>query len=143
MQTLTLNQATQIVDTALARAREFKCAPMSVAVLDAGGHLVAFKREDESGILRPQIAQAKAWGVLGMGVGSRTLAQRAEAAPAFFSALTDISAGRIVPVAGGVLIRDAAGRVIGSVGVSGDHPEKDEACAVAGITSAGLNADIG
>ncbi|MFM0643192.1 heme-binding protein [Paraburkholderia bryophila] len=143
MHTLSLNQAAEIVDAALAKARESACAPLSVAVLDAGGHLVAFKREDNSGILRPQIAQAKAWGVLGMGVGSRTLAQRAEAAPAFFAALTDISAGRIVPVAGGVLIRDADGRLIGSVGVSGDHPEKDEACAVAGIVSAGLKADVG
>jgi uncharacterized protein GlcG (DUF336 family) len=143
METLSLNHATTIVDAALATARESACAPLSVAVLDAGGHLVAFKREDNSGILRPQIAQAKAWGALGMGIGSRALAQRAEAAPAFFAALTDISVGRIVPVAGGVLIRDSDGHVIGAVGVSGDHPEKDEVCAVAGIASAGLKADVG
>lgn len=143
MKTLSLSDASTIVDTALATARESACAPMSVAVLDAGGHLVAFKREDNSGILRPQIAQAKAWGALGMGVGSRALAQRAEASPAFFSALTDISAGRIVPVAGGVLIRNADNHVIGAVGISGDHPEKDEACAIAGILRAGLQADVG
>lgn len=143
MNTLTLAQASHIVDAALDKARETGCMPMTVAVLDAGGHLVAFKREDASGILRPQIAQAKAWGVLGMGVGGRALAQRANAAPAFFAALTDISAGRIAPVAGGVLIRDAAGTVIGSVGVSGDHPEKDEACAVYGIERTNLNADAG
>lgn len=143
MENLSLSHASMIVDAALATARESACAPMSVAVLDSGGHLVAFKREDNSGILRPQIAQAKAWGALGMGVGSRALAQRAEAAPAFFSALTDISAGRIVPVAGGVLIRNAGNHVIGAVGISGDHPEKDEACAVAGIVRAGLKADVG
>ena len=143
METLSLNHATTIVDAALATARASACAPLSVAVLDAGGHLVAFKREDNSGILRPQIAQAKAWGALGMGIGSRALAQRAEAAPVFFAALTDISAGRIVPVAGGVLIRDSDGHVIGAVGVSGDHPEKDEVCAAAGIARAGLKADVG
>lgn len=143
MDTLTLEAAATIVDAALEKARETRCAPMTVAVLDAGGHLVSFKREDLSGILRPQIAQAKAWGALGMGVGSRALGERAAAAPAFFAALTDISAGRIVPVAGGVLIRNHANRVIGAVGISGDHPEKDEACAVYGIETAGLEADAG
>jgi len=143
METLSLDQAAAIVDSALDKARETACGPMTVAVLDAGGHLVAFKREDRSGILRPQIAQAKAWGVLGMGVGARTLALRADAAPAFFSALTDVSQGRIVPVAGGVLIRNAEKQVIGAVGVSGDHPEKDEACAVSGIEFVGLTADVG
>ena len=143
MHSLSLEQAAAIVDAALEKARQTACAPVTVAVLDAGGHLVAFKREDDSGILRPQIAQAKAWGVLGMGAGGRALAQRASAAPAFFVALTGISHGRIAPVAGGVLIRDGEGRVIGAVGVSGDHPEKDEACAVYGIEGACLMADVG
>ncbi len=143
MHTFSLEQAATIVDAALHMARRTACAPMTVAVLDAGGHLVAFKREDQSSILRPQIAQAKAWGVLGMGAGGRMLAQRASTAPAFFAALTDISQGRIVPVAGGVLIRDSEGRAIGAVGVSGDQPEKDEACAVFGIEGAGLKADVG
>jgi uncharacterized protein GlcG (DUF336 family) len=143
MSTLILNSASAIVDAVLRKARDLGCAPMTVAVLDAGGHLLALKREDDSGILRPQIAQAKAWGVLGMGAGGRTLAQRASAAPSFFAALSDISDGRIVPVAGGVLIRDVLDRVIGSVGVSGDHPDKDEACAVFGIEEAGLRADAG
>jgi uncharacterized protein GlcG (DUF336 family) len=143
MHSLSLEQAAAIVDSALEKARQTACAPMTVAVLDAGGHLVAFKREDDSGILRPQIAQAKAWGVLGMSAGGRALAQRASAAPAFFTALTDISQGRIAPVAGGVLIRDSEGRVVGAVGVSGDHPEKDEACAVFGVEGACLRADVG
>jgi uncharacterized protein GlcG (DUF336 family) len=143
MHTLSLEQATAIVDAALHKARRTACAPLTVAVLDAGGHLVAFKREDRSGILRAQIAQAKAWGVLGMGAGGRALALRANDAPAFFAALTDLSQGRIVPGAGGVLIRDSEGRVIGAVGVSGDHPEEDEACAVFGIEGAGLRADVG
>lgn len=142
MQTLTLAQASDIVDAALDKAHEQHCQPLTVAVLDAGGHLLALKREDGSSILRPQIAQAKAWGVLGMGHGGRALAERAAAAPAFFSALTDISGGRIVPVAGGVLIRDKTGNTIGAVGISGDHPDKDELCAMHGIAHIGLLAII-
>jgi uncharacterized protein GlcG (DUF336 family) len=143
MQPLTLTQASGIVDHALVKAREYRCKPLTVAVLDAGGHLLALKREDGSGILRPQIAQAKAWGALGMGLGGRSLAKRAVEAPAFFGALTDISGGRIAPVAGGVLVRDGEGHVIGAVGTSGDSPDSDEACAVSAIESVGLAADGG
>lgn len=143
MTTLLLDQADRIVEGALAHATELGLAPLTVAVLDAGGHLVAFKRQDRSGILRPNIAQGKAWGALGMGLGGRALAQRAEKAPAFFTALASVSEGRVVPVPGGVLIRAADGQVIGAVGISGDHPDKDEACAVHGIAQAGLDADPG
>jgi uncharacterized protein GlcG (DUF336 family) len=143
MQALTLEQAALIVDSALAHARTNNCHPLTVAVLDAGGHLVVLKREDQSGILRPQIAQAKAWGALGMGHGSRTLAERALTAPAFFAALGDISFGRIAPVPGGVLIRDDNQNILGAVGISGDLPDKDEACAIIGIERAGLISDEG
>lgn len=143
MSSLSLDQAERIVDAALGRAGAVGMKPLTVAVLDAGGHLVAFKRQDRSGILRPDIAQGKAWGALGMGVGGRGLAQRAEMAPAFFTALASVSGGRMVPVAGGVLIRAADGDVLGAVGVSGDLPDNDEACAVAGIEAAGLKADPG
>src|SRR5712675_477875 len=101
MQPLTLLQASRIVDVSLEKARELKCKPLTVAVLDAGGHLLALKREDGSSIMRPQIAQAKAWGALGMGHGGRELSRRAAEAPSFFAALTDISGGRIAPVPGG------------------------------------------
>jgi uncharacterized protein GlcG (DUF336 family) len=143
MSSLTLAQASTIVDTALKTAREAKFAPLSVAVLDGGGHLVAFKREDKSGILRFDIAFGKAWGALGMGFGSRTLAGRVSRSQMFFTALAAASEGRFVPVIGGVLIRDADGDVIGAVGISGDTSENDEKCAVAGITAAGLKADPG
>jgi uncharacterized protein GlcG (DUF336 family) len=112
MELLTLKQASGIVDAALEKAREINCKPMTVAVLDAGGHLLSFKREDGSSIMRPQIAHAKASGALGMGIGGRALAARAESHPAFFAALTDISGGRIAPVPGGVLIRDADQNVL-------------------------------
>ena len=142
MTTLTLSLASNIIDAALKKARENNYQPLTVAVLDAGGHLLALKREDGSSILRPQIAHAKAWGVLGMGHGGRALAERAGVAPAFFSALTDISGGRIVPVPGGVIVRDNGGNTIGSVGISGEHPDKDELCAVHGIQQAGLQAVV-
>lgn len=140
---LDLAAASRIVDAALAQARELGLKPMTVAVLDAGGHLVAFKREDRSGILRPEIATGKAWGALGMGCGSRTLAERAASHPQFLTALTAASAGRVFPAAGGVLVRDAAGAILGAVGVSGDLPDQDERCAVQGIESAGLRPDVG
>jgi uncharacterized protein GlcG (DUF336 family) len=140
---VTLAQASTIVDTALKKARETNCAPLTVAVLDAGGHLVAFKREDRSGILRFDIAYGKAWGALGMGFGSREFVERAAKNPIFTTALTTIAQGRLVPVPGGVLIKDAAGSVLGAVGISGDVSDKDEACAVAGIEAAGLKAQVG
>ncbi len=135
---ISLQQAGTIVDAALKKAREIGCAPLTVAVLDSGGHLVAFKREDRSGILRHDIAAGKAWGALGMGFGTREIAERAQKMPAFIDALTTIAHGRIVPVPGGVLIRDAGGEIIGAVGVSGDTSDRDEICAVAGIEAAGL-----
>ncbi|MEU0948561.1 heme-binding protein [Streptomyces canus] len=143
MQAVLLKDASLIVDNALAHGLALDCHPLTVAVLDAGGHLVALKRQDASGILRPDIAQAKAWGALGMGVGGRGLARKAAEAPAFLQSLTAISRGRIAPVPGGALIRDAAGYVVGAVGISGDHPDRDEACAVHGIESAGFTADVG
>jgi uncharacterized protein GlcG (DUF336 family) len=140
---VTLAQASTIVDAALTKGRETNCAPLTVAVLDAGGHLVAFKREDRSGILRFDIAFGKAWGALGMGFGSRTLAERAANTPQFFTMLAAASGGRIISNPGGVLIKNGAGDIIGAVGISGDTSDKDETCAVAGIVAAGLRADPG
>ncbi len=143
MAVLTLAQASEIVDSALAAGRAASFAPLTVAVLDAGGHLVALKREDRSSLLRPEIAVAKAWGVLGMGFGGRELERRAKAVPAFFAALANLAEGRMVPVPGGVLIRDASGAILGAVGISGDASLNDESCATAGIKAAGLVPDTG
>ena len=143
MKSLTLADASIMVDRAIEKARELNFAPLTVAVLDAGGHLVALKREDGSGILRPEIAIGKAWGVLGMGYGGRELARRAARVPLFFGALSDLAGGRMVPVPGGVLIRSESGQIIGSVGISGDTSENDEICATFGIQSAGFKADTG
>ncbi len=143
MSSVTLAQASTIVDGALKKGREINCAPLTVAVLDAGGHLVAFKREDRSGILRLDIAFGKAWGALGMGFGSRELAERAGKQQTFYTVLASVSSGRLVPVPGGALIKNAAGAVIGAVGFSGDTSDRDEACALAGIETAGLAAQVG
>ncbi len=140
---VTIAQASTIVDVALKKARDSNLAPLTVAVLDSGGHLVAFKREDKSGILRFDIAFGKAWGALGMGFGSRTLASRAAKTPQFFTMLAAASGGRMVTNPGGVLIKDASDTIVGACGISGDTSDKDEMCAVAGIEAAGLKADPG
>jgi uncharacterized protein GlcG (DUF336 family) len=135
---LTLENAAVIVDRALAKAREMKIRPLCVAVLDDGGNLKALKREDGASILRPQIAISKAWGAVGMGESSRSLADRLKDRPAFLGALSDMSAGKVVPVPGGVLIMDG-NAIIGAVGASGGTSDEDETCAIAGIQAAGLD----
>lgn len=135
---ITLAQASTVVDVTLARGEELGLAPLTAVVLDTGGHLVAAKRSDGSGIMRIDVAMAKAWGVLAMGWPAHELVDRAQRMPQFFSALGVLSGGRMLPVAGGIPIRGASGAVVGSVGVSGDTSDNDEACAVAGIEAAGL-----
>jgi len=138
---VTLQQATTIIDRALAKAREMNIRPVCVAVLDDGGNLTALKREDGASLLRPQIAIGKAWGALGMGESSRSLADRLKERPAFLGALSDMSGGKVVPVPGGVLIVNE-NIVIGAAGASGGTSDEDEACVVAGIQAAGLDFKI-
>jgi uncharacterized protein GlcG (DUF336 family) len=141
---LTLFQASSIVDRAVAYARSHDLAPMAIAALDARGCLVALKTEDGSGLMRPDIAAGKAWGALGMGFGTRNLAGRAQSPPQFFGALADLANGRVLPVPGGVLVRDHERRVIGAVGASGDTADNDEATVLAGIAAvSGLIPDPG
>jgi len=138
---LGLEAAATIVDTAIAlRARE-GLLPLAVAVLDAGGQLVCFKREDGCGVLRFDIALGKAWGALGMGMPTRQIRDRLAQRPAFQGALAAASDGRFVPVPGGVLVLDAEGEAIGAVGISGDASDKDEYCAIAAVQAAGLASD--
>ena len=140
---VTLAQASTIVDAALKKARELKQMPQTVVVLDSGGHVIAAKREDGSGIIRFEIAVGKAYGALGMGWGSRTMMERAAQNPNFLTSIVAASAGRLVPNPGGVLIRDANNAVQGAVGISGDTADNDEIAATAGIEAAGLKADPG
>jgi uncharacterized protein GlcG (DUF336 family) len=137
---LPLSTASHIIDAALAQARASNFAPLAIAVLDAGGHLVAYKREDGAGIVRFDIAYGKAWGSLGMGFGSRELTERAAKNPTFIGVLSTVSSGRMVPSPGGVLIVNADNDVMGAVGISGDIGDNDEICAITGIEQAGFRA---
>jgi glc operon protein GlcG len=138
---LTLEAAERIVDGAIAERRKHGVLPLAVAVLDSGGNLVAFKREDGCGVLRFDIAFGKAWAALGMGMSTRTIRDRLKERPAFQGALAAASDGRFIPVPGGVLVLDAAKNAIGAVGVSGDASDKDEYCAIAAILAAGYGSE--
>ncbi len=137
---LPLETAARIVDEAIKARRSEGLLPLAVAVLDAGGNLVAFKREDGCGVLRFDIARGKAWAALGMGMSTRAIRDRMAQRPAFQSALAAASDGRFIPVPGGVLIvkEEVA---LGAVGISGDASDKDEYCAIAAIRAVGLSSD--
>lgn len=143
MSALNLHTATTISNHALALGRELSAAPLTVAVLDAGGHLISLLREDGASLLRPQIAIAKAWGAVALGKGSRAIAADAQQRPAFIGALNNLADGKLVPAAGGVLIRDERGAVIGAIGITGDTSDIDEQCAIGAVQAAGLKADAG
>jgi uncharacterized protein GlcG (DUF336 family) len=143
MPDLTLTQAQTIVAAALADARKRSLKPMVVAVLDARGAYKALAAEDGTSLKRAEIAHGKAHGALALGMGSRAIATRAEAQPTFIAAVTHVFGGALVPVAGGVLIRDVLGTLLGAVGVSGDTSDQDEAIAMAGIAAAGLVGETG
>ncbi len=138
MQQLSLAQANQILAGALACSKEAGYKPMGIAVLDEAGHLKAFAREDGASMFRFEIAQAKAWGAVGMGVSSRVLALRAKDNPNFFVPLAATAGGKLLPQPGAVLIKNASGQVLGSVGASGGTGDEDEAICMAGIGAAGL-----
>lgn len=145
MTELTLTQANRVIEGALARARALELPPVAVAVLDAGGHLKALQREDGVSFLRVRICQAKAWGALGLAEDSRRIAERYsgdELQRGFVNALNAMSGGGLIPLPGGVLIHDAAGRTLGAVGVAGAPSDRDEACAFAGVTAAGLGTTV-
>jgi uncharacterized protein GlcG (DUF336 family) len=138
MSSLTLAHANQIITAALAKSREAGYKPMGIAVLDEGGALKAFAREDGASMFRFEIALGKAWGAVGMGVSSRTLAVRAKEVPSFFVALAATAHGKFLPQPGAVVIKDTAGQVIGAVGASGGTGDEDEAICIAGVEAAGL-----
>lgn len=143
MPALTLEQARTIIAAAFAKGAELKLKPLGVVVLDAGGHTKAFEKQDGASTARFKIASGKANGCIAMGLGGRTLHKRVQDRPYFLGALSGMVDGGIVPVPGGVLIRDEAGEIVGAVGITGDTSENDEACAIAGIEAAGLVPDPG
>lgn len=135
---LTLAQAQQIIAAALAKSKESGFKPMGVAVLDEAGHLKAFAREDGASMFRFEVAQAKAWGAVGMGAASRVLGERAQGNPNFFVSLAATAHGKFLPQTGAVLIKDASGKVLGAVGASGGTGDEDELICIAGVAAAGL-----
>jgi uncharacterized protein GlcG (DUF336 family) len=140
---LKLKAAQKIVKTALDTARGKSMKPLVVAVIDARGALIAFGAEDGSSLKREKIARGKADGAIALGVSSRQIGKMAAERPHFVAAVSHAVGGSLIPVAGGVLIRDGKGQLLGAVGVSGDTSDNDELAAVAGIEAAGLKADTG
>jgi uncharacterized protein GlcG (DUF336 family) len=140
--TIKLETAQLMINSILTDARAKDMQPMTVCVVDAAGDIVAVAREDGASPLRPKIAHGKANGAIAMGIGSRALFERAKQQPYFIQAMNALSDGALVPVPGGVLIKQD-GRVIGAVGITGASSDEDEALAVAAIEKAGLQADGG
>jgi uncharacterized protein GlcG (DUF336 family) len=140
LSSITLDQANTIIASAFAKGKELGLKPLSVAVLDAGGHQIAFQRQDGSSTLRPQIAAAKAAGALGLGISSRKIADMVVDRPIFVASLGPISPQGVVPAAGGVIVVGADGKPIGAVGTTGDTSDNDELCTLAGIAAAKLSA---
>ena len=138
MTRISLSQANTVISAAFAKGQELGLNPLTVAVLDAGGHLIAFQRQDRASSLRPQIACGEAGGALGLGLSSRKIGEMAADRPTFIGSLGPISPHGVVPAAGGVIVVDGDGLPIGAVGITGDTSDNDEACALAGIAAAGL-----
>lgn len=140
MNRISLDQANRIIQGAFTKGSTLKLKPLSVAVLDPGGHLIAFQRQDNASTLRFGIASGKAAGALAIGVSSRKLAEMAAERPGFIGSLGAIALQGLIPAAGGVIAVDGAGQIIGAVGVTGDTSDNDELCALAGIEATGLKA---
>ena len=140
---LTLETARQLVDEALTKSKELNLKPIAIAVLDDRGCLRAFAAQDGTSLLRGEVARGKAFGALALGLGSRSIFERAQQQPYFVDAVNTLAQGAIIPVPGGVLVRDGDRKILGAIGISGDSSDNDEACAIAAITAAGLDADAG
>ena len=141
MNDLTLREAKIIIRKALEKGKELGFKPLSVAVLDAGGHLIAFERSDGAAPGRVAIATGKAYGAVMLGMAGREQMVRAEQQAYFMQAVNGALQGQVVPVPGGVLIRDAKLNVVGAVGVTGDLSDNDEICAIAGVEATNLTAE--
>lgn len=139
MNRITHAQAKAIIAAAFAKGLELNLKPLSIAVLDPGGHLIAFERADGASLMRHQIAMGKAAGALALGVSSRKIAEMAIERPTFVGALGSISPAGVVPAAGGLIVVDSDDEILGAVGVTGDTSDNDELCAISGIQAAGLS----
>ncbi len=140
---LKLADAKKIIEVALAAQAKHNFKPMAVVVVGSRGTIIASESQDGTSLLRPKVAHGKAYGAISLGVGSRVLFERAKVEPFFVQAANALCDGALVPVPGGVLVKDSDGNTLGAVGVTGDISDNDEICAVAGIEAAGFVADTG
>ena len=140
MTRISLDQANRIIAEAFRKGAALKLKQLSAVVLDPGGHVIAFQRQDGASTLRFQIAAGKASGALALGVSSRKIGEIAVERPSFVAALGPIAPHGVIPAAGGVIVVDEAGGILGAVGITGDTSDNDEACVLAGIAAAGLKA---
>ena len=138
MHRLTLSQSNALIDAAFAKGAELGLKPLTVTIHDPGGHLIACQRQDGASNMRVKLAGAKASGALALGVSSRTIGEMALDRPHFVAAIDTMAEGGMVPAAGGVIVCDGEGAVLGAIGVTGDTSDNDEACALAAIESQGL-----
>lgn len=141
MAEISIRKARQIIKGTFAKGREMELKPLSVIVLDAGGHVKAFEREDGAAPGRFAIAQGKAYGAVMLGMGGTAQMARAEQQAYFMDAVNGVFGGQVVPVPGGVLVRDKKGAVIGAVGVTGDTSDNDTEAALAGLALAQLEGE--
>ncbi|MBX3661629.1 MAG: heme-binding protein [Burkholderiales bacterium] len=142
MSKITLQQANTLIEKAFAKAKEMKVNPLAVVVLDASGHIVAAQRQDNASMFRFDVALGKAWGAVAMGMSSRALAGRAKDNPNFMITLASTAQGKFLPQTGAVVLKDAAGNIVGSAGASGGTGDEDEAVCAHGAEQAGLKAVI-
>jgi uncharacterized protein GlcG (DUF336 family) len=140
---ITLAVAKSIIEHAFEEQKKQGFKPLAIVVLGAGGSIKASESQDGTSQIRPKIAHGKAYGAYTVGLGSRALFERAKVEPFFIQAVNALCDGQLVPVPGGVLIRNSQGELIGAVGITGDTSDNDEKCAVAGIEAAGFVADTG
>lgn len=140
--TISLRKARTIIRKSLEKAHEMGLKPLSVVVLDAGGHVQAFEREDGAAPGRFAVAHGKAYGAVMLGMAGTAQMKRAEDQAYFMAAVNGVFGGQVIPVPGGVLLRDKKGAVIGAVGVTGDTSDNDAVAAMTGIEAAGLTGEI-
>ncbi|AKH44101.1 uncharacterized protein GlcG (DUF336 family) [Altererythrobacter atlanticus] len=138
MHRLTLAQANAMIEAAFAKGAEMGLKPLTATIHDPGGHLIACQRQDNASTLRVRLAAGKAAGALALGVSSRTVGEMALDRPHFIASIDSMDFGGMVPAAGGVIVLDEAGVIVGAIGVTGDTSDNDEACALAAIAAVGL-----
>ena len=141
MRALSMDQALSIIQNTFAKAAEMRAYALAAIVLDAGGQVKAFLKQDGASIKRFEISRGKAFAALSLNRSSRMVLQKAREKPLFMETLRAISDGPIFLEAGGQLIRDETGEIVGALGVTGDVNEVDDICAIAGIRAAGLKTD--